>query len=137
MKSIEAHRAAAAHPKICVIFPGALGDFICFLPALEMLAQTARVDLFARSEFAELAPDGVVVGSLERSEISELFRPQSGEAPESQRFFRGYDAVYSWLASGDSEFVLRLESITAGRAWVFPFRPPRGAAGHQADHYLS
>ena len=136
MKSTEPHRARAAPQKIAVIFPGALGDFICFLPALEMLAETAGVDLFARSEFAEVAPDGVVVRSLECSEISELFRPQSEEDSGAQRFFRGYNAVYSWLASGDPEFVLRLELITGGRARVFPFRPDR-TAGHQADYYLT
>lgn len=135
MKSIAPHPGDAAPAKICVIFPGALGDFICFLPALETLARTAWVDLFARGEFADLAPEGVVVGSLERSEISALFRPQSGADRVARRFFRGYDAVYSWFASGNREFVARLGALTAGRARVFPFRPAR-AAGHQADYYL-
>ena len=135
MKSIAPHRGDAAPAKICVLFPGALGDFICFLPALETLARTAWVDLFARREFADLAPEGVVVGSLERSEISALFRPQSGDDREARRFFRGYGAVYSWFASGNREFVARLGALTAGRARVFPFRPAR-AAGHQADYYL-
>jgi ADP-heptose:LPS heptosyltransferase len=136
MKSIAPYRGDAAPAKICVIFPGALGDFICFLPALETLAQTAWVDLFSRREFADLAPDGVRVGSLERSEISALFRPQCGDDREARRFFRGYDAVYSWFASGNRDFAVRLDAVTAGRARVFPFRPAR-AAGHQADYYLS
>jgi ADP-heptose:LPS heptosyltransferase len=135
MKSIAPYRGDAAPAKICVIFPGALGDFICFLPALETLAQTAWVDLFSRREFADLAPDGVRVGSLERSEISALFRPQCGDDREARRFFRGYDAVYSWFASGNRDFAVRLDAVTAGRARVFPFRPAR-AAGHQADYYL-
>jgi hypothetical protein len=54
---------------------------------------------------------------------------------DAQRFFRAYDAVYSWFASGNQGFVQRLKAITGGGARVFPFRPP-GADVHQADDYL-
>jgi ADP-heptose:LPS heptosyltransferase len=135
MKSIESQRADS-RKRICVIFPGALGDFICLLPALGILARSAAVEVFARSEFAEIAPAGVVVASLERPEISKLFRPESVDDAQVQRFFRAYDAVYSWLASRDTELILRLEVISGGRAQVFPFRPA-DAQGHQADYYLS
>lgn len=133
---MKSERAHAARRGVGVIFPGALGDFICFLPALEALAQTTPIDLFARSEFAELAPRGVRVRSLEHPEVSKLFRPQSNEKSESQSFFQCYDTVFSWLASGNQEFVLRLNAITGGKARVFPFRPAH-PVGHQADYYLS
>jgi ADP-heptose:LPS heptosyltransferase len=132
MKSIEAERSR----RICVIFPGALGDFICFLPALHALARTATVDVFARSEFADIAPQGVAVASLERPEISKLFASESVDDVQAHRFFRAYDAVYSWFASGEEKFVLRLQAMADGRARVLPFRPP-AAEGHQADYYLS
>jgi len=134
MKSIESQRADS-RKKTCVIFPGALGDFICLLPALEILARSAAVDVFARSEFAEIAPAGVAVASLERPEISQLFRSESVDHPQVQRFFRAYDAIYSWLASRETELILRLEVISGGRAQVFPFRPA-DAQVHQADYYL-
>ncbi|MGH7853655.1 MAG: glycosyltransferase family 9 protein [Candidatus Binatia bacterium] len=123
-------------PKIGVIFPGALGDFICFLPVLQTLARGARVDLFARSEFAELTPKSVTVRTMESSAITVLFRAELGMDEEAKRFFRGYDAVYSWFASGHQEFVRRLQVMTGGVARVFPFRPAR-IEGHQADFYLS
>ena len=136
MKSIEAQSGHSLGPRTCVIFPGALGDFICFLPALQALARTASVDLFARSEFADISPDGVAVGSLERPEISKLFCSESVEDEPVQRFLRAYDAVYSWLACRDEEFVRHLQTIMGGRAQVFPFRPAAGH-GHQADYYLN
>ncbi|MGH7797965.1 MAG: glycosyltransferase family 9 protein [Candidatus Binatia bacterium] len=92
------------------------------------------MDVFARSEFADIAPQGVAVASLERPEISKLFGPESVDDAQVQRFFRAYNAVYSWLASGDAELILRLQAITGGRAQVFPFRPVH-AQGHQADYY--
>jgi len=119
--------------KICVIFPGALGDFICFMPTLQWLAQTAAVDLFARSEFAGLVADGVTVSSLERPEISGLFI-ESARSEDAQKFFRAYDAVYSWFASGNKRFIERLKAITDGQAHVFPFRPADKI--HQIDYYI-
>ena len=98
MKSINLE----SRTKICVIFPGALGDFICFLPVLQTLARAARVDLFARSEFAELAPERCE-GSDPRAFPNHSFVP-SGVGLRTRRrneSFRGYDAVYSWFASGN------------------------------------
>ena len=134
MNSIDASIAERAQRKICAIFPGALGDFICFLPALQALARAARVDLFARTEFADLAPDGVSVSSLERREIGGLFG-ETAEGANGQEFFGAYDAVYSWFASANDQFVRRLKALSGGRARFFPFRPS-GAEPHQIDHYL-
>lgn len=131
---MEAGTDEGVRPRICVIFPGALGDFICFMPTLQLLGHKARVDLFARSEFAGLVADGVTVSSLERPEISGLFF-ESARSEDAQKFFRAYDAVHSWFASGNKRFVERLKAITDGRAHVFPFRLA-GAEVHQADYYI-
>jgi ADP-heptose:LPS heptosyltransferase len=132
MKSLSS-AIAGAPAQICAIFPGALGDFICFLPALHALRQEGLIDLYARSEFSDLAPAGVVVRSLECSGIGELFRSEQ-TAPARNRFCR-YAAVYSWHGSGNPEFVRRLEAITGGRARCFAFRPAY-SRGHQIDYYL-
>ena len=124
-------------PRICVIFPGALGDFLCFLPTLRLLAAHAPVDLFARSEFAGLVPPAVRVRSSECYEITGLFVPGTAPAERLCDFFRGYGFVYSWLGSQYQEFVQSLQMVSQGRARLFPFRPANLGIVHQADYYLS
>lgn len=122
--------------KILVIFPGALGDFICFLPALEHLARDRRADLLARSEYADLAPPAIHVGSVERHEISRLFVSGAEHEEALKRFFDSYESIYSWMGNGDRNFVKNLELLAAGRAKVFPFRPG-DRREHISDYYLA
>jgi len=134
MKTADQDSSQAIRPRVCAIFPGALGDFICFLPALQSLAMVARVDLFARSEFAALVPPGVAVHSLERAAIRMLFVDDESSSDEVGRFFDNYAAVYSWLGNGREPFVQRLHQAAPGRTQIFPFAPRR--AQHRADYYL-
>jgi hypothetical protein len=134
---LTAHDASEFdHPRIGVLFPGALGDFICFLPALHVLACDADTDLFARSEFADLVPAGVTVSSLERTEIRELFVADVANKVSLEKFFRRYAAIYSWHGNEQGEFVRQLSEASAGRAKVFPFRA-RNQQIHQTDYYIS
>jgi ADP-heptose:LPS heptosyltransferase len=125
----------AKDQRALVLFPGALGDFICFLPALRALAETAFVDLFARSEFADLLPERVRVRSLESYEINRLFVPDVGNEDRMRRFFAGYASVYSWMGSGNDLFVRQLQKLCQGRARIFPFAS-EAARGHQSEYYL-
>ena len=126
----------ATHRRALVLFPGALGDFICFLPALLALGEAAHVDLLARTEFADLVPPAVNLSSLDRYEIRRLFA--SGAACEGRAcdFFASYATVYSWTGSQASEFIHQLESVSQGRARVFQFRSSDKQM-HQEDYYLS
>jgi ADP-heptose:LPS heptosyltransferase len=126
----------APQRRVLVIFPGALGDFVCFLPALRALGEDACVDLLARTEFAGLAPLAVNVTSLERYEIHRLFVARAQDEERVRNFFASYAAVYSWMGSQASEFVRQLESVSQGRARIFPFRP-RDQKLHQRDYYLT
>src|ERR1043165_624759 len=121
--------------KRCVIFPGALGDFICFLPALTALSQTADVDLFARSDFAEIVSARVCVHSIERYEIARLFAAGAAEDERVLFLFSNYSTVYSWHGSRSTEFVGALQ-LLGKRAFVFPFYPAE-RGGHQARYFLS
>ncbi len=134
IKSLGQRSAIDHSHKVCVIFPGALGDFVCFLPALQSLLREARIDLFSRAEFAELVPNGVTVRSLESAEITSLFVDDAIRARAAQVYFGAFDAVYSWLGSQEPGFVKRLQTFTNQRAKVFPFRPL--TIEHQADYYL-
>jgi len=134
MKSLDRTVVQTDCAKVCVIFPGALGDFVCFLPALQALTKSAQVVLYCHSAFAEIAPCGVTVRSIESPEIGRLFVPGSGLDAAQKNYFRDYAAVYSWMGSQQPEFVTQLQAATGGRATLFPFRP-NGEIMHQADYY--
>jgi Glycosyltransferase family 9 (heptosyltransferase) len=136
MKQIHHRPSNALRSRIAVLFPGALGDFICFLPALQKLARNAGIDLFARSEFADIVASGVTVRSLECSQISQMFTANAVEDQRLQNFFGAYAAIYSWFASPRSEFVQQLTSLACGRARIYPFQPTNSSI-HQTDYYLS
>lgn len=136
MKQIHHRPSNAVRSRIAVLFPGALGDFVCFLPALQSLARNADVDLFARSEFADIVPSGVTVRSLECNEITRLFAANSAGDQQLQNFFAAYAAVYSWLGCRQGEFVRQLTSLSCGRARIFSLQPTNSSI-HQTDYYLS
>ena len=125
-------RAARA----CVLFPGALGDFVCFLPALQRLAQQMPLDLFARLEYADLVSPAIKVRSRESAQIAGLFVEGGVEERGLQQFFSAYRTIYSWMGSGVAVFVRQLEQVAPQAAFIFPFRP-LDPAQHQMDHYLS
>jgi ADP-heptose:LPS heptosyltransferase len=121
--------------KTLVLFPGALGDFICFLPALEFLARGRSVDLCARMAYADLLPAAIRVASIERHEISRLFMSGAAGDQALRRFIDSYRSIYSWTGSGDRNFAANIAILARGRAKLFPFRPV-DAAEHISDYYL-
>ncbi|MFQ5682461.1 MAG: glycosyltransferase family 9 protein [Candidatus Binatia bacterium] len=136
MKLYRLREPQATPEKILVIFPGALGDFICFLPALSALSKVSRLDLFARETYAQLLPTGIRACSLERNEISRLFVEGAERDERLRRFFASYGFVYSWMGSGQPDFVKHLQELSDGRAQIFPFRPLCSGV-HMVDYYLS
>jgi ADP-heptose:LPS heptosyltransferase len=119
-----------------VLFPGSLGDFLCFLPALRALSEGQQVDLLAHREFADLVSPNVTVRSLECYEISKLFVPGSAQEPRLRDFFSSYSSIFSWTGSGCDTFVQQLDAVCRGGARVFPFQP-WDMRMHQADYYLA
>ena len=119
-----------------VLFPGALGDFVCFLPTLKVLAERTSIDLLARTEFSELVPARLRVGSLERFEIRHLFVSGGGNDEKVRSFFETYDCTYSWMGSGDLTFKQELQAATQDRVRIFQFYP-KNSQMHQSDYYLS
>ena len=122
--------------RVLILFPGALGDFICFLPVLKGLVRRKSVDVLAGTGFSDVAPPLVNVRSLERSEIRSLFVPGGGLDEKVRRFFDSYDCTYSWMGSGDLTFRQELQAATQGKVRLFRFRPT-GSDMHQVDYYLS
>jgi ADP-heptose:LPS heptosyltransferase len=120
--------------KALVIFPGALGDFVCFLPALRAIARGRAVDLLARAEVGGLVPPAINVMSMERRELARLF-VAGADVAEAEEFFRPYDAITSWHGSADAAFRENFARAAGAKGKLFPFRPaaPRG---HIIDYYL-
>lgn len=134
---------ARANPSksILVIFPGALGDLICLIPALRALAKRhagAPLDLMARADLARFATGriGVAHGhSIDRREVAQLFGAGTGPiGSEARAFFGSFAQIYSFFAADDENFRIALDAARGGPANYFPFRPP--AAGHVAAGYL-
>lgn len=119
-----------------VIFPGALGDFICFLPALERISRCGPVDLLARSEYAVLVPPAVKTRSLECHEIARLFVAGAAKDQRLKDFFSPYLFIYSWMGSLDQDCVSNLQALSSGDLRIFPFRPFQSGT-HMTDYYLS
>jgi hypothetical protein len=121
--------------KALAIFPGALGDFVCFLPALAEIARGRAVDLLARAEVGGLVPPAVRAASLERRELARLFAA-GADLGEAEEFFRPYGAVYSWHGSADAAFRDNFARAACAKGKLFPFRPA-ALRGHITDYYLT
>ena len=123
-------------PRSALLFPGALGDFVCLLPALHALARASRVEVFAKSEFAEIVPQNIPVRALERYAINRLFVAGGAQEPRVRDFFSPYHCVYSWMGSRQPVFAGELGAAARGQARLFAFRGADSAL-HQADYYLA
>ena len=132
-----------APERILVIFPGALGDLICFLPALSALARrhgNATIELMTRGELARFAEGrlGVAQGhEIDRPEVSLLFSEADDAATQASSFFGGFTRIYSFFAA-DNPVVRRvLARACNGPTSFHPFRPiVFHGNGHVPSAYL-
>jgi len=119
--------------KALVIFPGALGDFVCLLPALSALrdAGLGRIVLACKSDLAPLVRSAGVAEpiAIEGREASWLFHEEP--PPEAEAFYGGFDRIESFSGAGVGEVERNLGRSANGR--VHPFRPPPGT--HLAVHF--
>jgi len=132
--------------RVLAIFPGALGDLMCLMPALRAISRRhpgASIELMARLELARLAAGRTVVArghSIDAREVSELFTEPGADSDETpanlnaRRFFADFDRIYSFFASDDWRFRARLAAATDGHVSFHPFRP--GGDGHVSAAYL-
>jgi ADP-heptose:LPS heptosyltransferase len=120
-----------------VLFPGALGDFICFLPTL--LALRARhpgpMRVVAHPAMLQLLRLPETTGiSIDRREIADLFADSAAPAAETRRLLGGVGSVYSWTGFGDGNFAQRLEAATGGTLHLHAFRGMQ-AGEHAVAYY--
>jgi ADP-heptose:LPS heptosyltransferase len=126
--------------RILAIFPGALGDLICVMPAVNAIAARhhgASIELMARAELARLAVGRTVVArgySIDSREMMALFSDSAEGLASARRFFESFDRIYSFFAADDAGFRGRLTSATDGVVSFHPFRPD--GEGQVAAAYL-
>jgi len=124
--------------RVLVIFPGALGDLMCLMPALVAISHRhlgASIELMARFELARLVAGRTAVArahSIDAREVGALFTESGAES--ARRFFADFDRIYSFFASDDWRFRARLAAATDAVVSFHPFRPDGG--GHVSDAYL-
>ncbi len=126
--------------RVLVIFPGALGDLMCLMPALGAIARRHRgacVELMARFELARLAAGRTVVArahSIDAREVGALFTDEPAVDSDARRFFADFDRIYSFFVSDDLDFRARIRAATDAAVSFHPFRP--GGDGHVSAAYL-
>ena len=143
----ESSKQDAFVDRVLVIFPGALGDLVCLVPALRAIAQRhrdARLELMARGDLARFIVDRICPHSrsyshscsysIDRREVAALFADEP-ELTGAARFFRPFSSIYSFFASDNARFRHSLETAALPGAVTFhAFRPNR--VGHVAAGYL-
>jgi ADP-heptose:LPS heptosyltransferase len=120
-----------------ILFPGALGDFLCFLPTLRALRDRhpGQLLLIGSSTPLKLVEIPVLAtASIDRREIADLFIAGQPIAPATKSFFGGFDYVYSWTGFGNADFPHRLSAASGGRVGVYPFRGMRPTE-HAVEYY--
>jgi heptosyltransferase III len=132
------HKDVPATQRVLVIFPGALGDLMCVLPAIEAIERRhagASIELMARSGLAQLAAGRTIAArghSIDAREVSALFA--DGPLDSARRLFSQFDRIYSFFSSDDAGFRGRLTAATDAEVSFHPFRPE--GDGHVAEAYL-
>jgi heptosyltransferase-3 len=122
---------------IAILFPGALGDFLCLWPSLQALVESTGqpIRVFAKPACLDLLePERFERLSIDRREIADLFGAGSlGE--ETRALFAGTECAHSWTGHGDESFARRLGLAAGGAPHVHPFRGM--AAGEHASEYFA
>ncbi len=122
---------------IAFLFPGALGDFLCWLPALAALRRQVRAPflVIARDSAAQLLKmDDTRVVSIDRAEIADLFHDTAEPKPATRELFRDVKQIFSWTGSSEPVVARRLTSLCDGAVAVLPFRGMRPGE-HAVDYY--
>ncbi|HEV3202671.1 MAG TPA: glycosyltransferase family 9 protein [Bryobacteraceae bacterium] len=116
-----------------IIRPGAIGDFILSLPALECL-QTETLEVWAASPNLPLVRFADRVRSIATTGLDLLGITEP--PPRLVEELRGFDSIVSWYGANRPEF-RDLASNLELPFTFFPALPAEDTAVHAADFYLA
>ena len=115
-----------------VIRPGAIGDTIVSLPAVEHLCRGVEAQIWAPARNLPLLKHIAPVRSFSEVQLDLLEIDPSKTLIERLRTF---EEVVSWYGAAREEFRAALEA-TGVRARLLQAIPPQGAGCHAVDFYL-
>lgn len=115
-----------------IIRPGAIGDFVLSLPALECL-RTSYTEVWARSEVLPLVRWADRVCAIASTGLDLVGVP--GVEPPEQLWerLRGFDSIVSWYGAGRQEFRQAMAGLPVT---FFPALPPPDGTVHATDFFL-
>jgi len=119
-----------------VLFPGALGDFICFLPTLVALRarHPGRMLVVAQPALVELVrPLQVATASIDGRAVAQLFASSPTVTAETEALLAGFDTAYSWSGFGDPDLSRHLAALSR-HVNTFRFRG-MDPGEHAVDYY--
>lgn len=128
--------------RVLIIHQGALGDFICCLPALACVRRAlphAHVTLMGYPRILQVVEnryyaDAVV--SVDGADMALLYQG-GAEHPSALRDLFGTFQLIGVIGLNRNPFVQNLRKISRARVVVIPPFPPEGTALHMVDHLLS
>jgi heptosyltransferase III len=115
------------------IRPGAIGDFIVSLPALECL-QTDYYEVWAASHNVPLVRFADRVRSIASTGLDLLAVLEP--SPHLIEQLRSFDSIVSWYGANRPEFRQEVERLDLPFTF-FPALPPEGTGIHVTDFYLA
>jgi heptosyltransferase III len=115
-----------------VIRPGAMGDFIVSLPAIESL-RSGYLEVWAAAPNVPLARFADCARPISSTGLELL--GITGSGPRLIEHLRSFDAIISWYGANRPEFRALVESLGL-RFHFLPALPPEGTGVHAVDYYL-
>jgi ADP-heptose:LPS heptosyltransferase len=126
--------------RILVIRPGALGDVLLTLPALEALQAGfpgATIEVMGNPGVLQLLLGRSVVSavsSFDRVDLAALFQPAVVSAESLQQYLARFDLILSYATPSQHVFARNLARVAHGRALSFDARPGPALAAHMSEY---
>lgn len=118
-----------------ILRPGAIGDFIVSLPALERL-RTEYTEIWTTETNRPLAWFADQTASLLSTGIDSLGLPGRPASDTLLQRLRSFDSIVSWYGTGRPEFREDLASLQLPVEFHRAL-PPEGIGMHAVDYYLA
>nr|MBC7244822.1 glycosyltransferase family 9 protein [Chloroflexota bacterium] len=122
--------------RVLVLRPGALGDMLLTLPALQALQAhfpEAVIEVMGNGSVLQWLVGRSVVqaaSSFDREDLTTLFQPDALPSPSLQRYLDQFDFILSYATPPEHVFALNLMRLARGRVMAWDARPGRDVSMH-------